>query len=61
MQDLQSSQPEFFKTLILVYILMATIRVAIVKHTVCVTMSHDVLEGGSTKLDVKPGGGSMAE
>ncbi len=61
MWSLQSSQPGFFRTLILVYILMATRRVVIVKHTACVTMSHEALEGGSIKLDVNPGGAGMAE
>ncbi|KAL9064403.1 MAG: hypothetical protein Q9161_008915, partial [Pseudevernia consocians] len=53
----QSSQPGFFSTLNLVYILIATSRVASVKHTTWVTTSHEALEGGLRKLDVYPGGG----
>ena len=40
---------------------MATRTVATVKHTACVTISHEALEGGLTKLDVNPNGAGMAE
>lgn len=46
--SVQSSQPRFLKTLNFVYILIATRRVATVKHTDVVTVPQIALEGGLT-------------
>ena len=61
MGSLQSSQPKFLRIVPLVYILIATTRVAIVKQSVCVTISQKALEGGSTKLEVKPDGAGITD
>ena len=61
MWSLQSSHPDFLRTLTLVYILMATRRVATGKHTACVTISHEALDGGLMKLEVNLGGAGIAE